>query len=167
MRLYNGHDERMSHILLWIGVLGSALMAGIYFVFSAFVMQSLASIPRPQGIAAMQSINTGILSSAFLPLFFGTTMSSLGLAVWGVLRWGQPGSTSMLIGGVVYVVGMFVCTAAFNVPLNESLDAVDPRGPDAARVWFDYVRVWTRWNHVRTVACVISAVLFAVAVARV
>lgn len=152
----------MTSLALWFGLIGSGIMAGVYFTFSTFVMQSLGSIARPDGIAAMQAINTKILSSAFMPLFWATTLLAFGLAVWGALQ----SSPSALMGGLIYVVGMFVCTAAFNVPLNEALDAVDPASTEAASVWSTYLRDWTRWNHVRTVACTISAVLFAIALAR-
>lgn len=150
----------MSTLALWAGVVGSGVMAGVYFTFSTFVMRSLASIARAEGIAAMQAINTKILSSAFMPLFWATTAMGVGLAVWGGLR----GSPAALIGGVVYVLGMFACTAAFNVPLNDALDAVDPHSSEAAAVWSRYLRDWTRWNHVRTVACTLSMVLFLAAI---
>lgn len=55
---------------------------------------------------------------------------------------------------------MFVCTAAFNVPLNEALDAVDPTGLDAARVWADYLRRWTAFNHARCAASLVSCALY-------
>ena len=139
---------------------GCGMMAGLYFAFSAFVMQSLAAVPGTGGIEAMQSINRVIVRSPFIVLFFGTTIASVALAGWGVFRWGEPGAGALLVGGVVYLVGHFVCTAAFNVPLNDALDVVDPTTPEAARIWADYLRRWTRWNHVRTVACTASCVAF-------
>ena len=87
-------------------------------------------------------------------------LASLALGVWGVARWGQAGSLALVLGGAVYVLGHFGTTAAFNVPLNEALDRVDPASAEAARVWADYVVRWTHWNHVRTVACLASTVLF-------
>jgi len=138
---------------------GCGMMAGLYFAFSAFVMRSLGAIADPAGIAAMQSINRIIVRSAFLPLFALTSLASLGVAVWGVTRWGQSGSALLLAGGLTYLVGHFVFTAAFNVPLNDALDAVDATSPEGARLWSHYLRRWTTWNHVRTVACLASCVL--------
>jgi uncharacterized membrane protein len=51
---------------------------------------------------------------------------------------------------------------AFNVPLNNHLDTVNPVGlsaADAAREWQPYFSTWTAWNHVRTVTSFIGAVL--------
>ena len=71
----------------------------------------------------------------------------------------------MLVGGVLYVVGMFVFTMVFNVPLNNALAAVDPASVEAAEVWARYLKDWTFWNHVRTVASALASVLFVYAIA--
>jgi uncharacterized membrane protein len=46
-------------IAMVIALLGSALIGGIYFAFSSFVMKALARMPSAEGIAAMQSIVSG------------------------------------------------------------------------------------------------------------
>ena len=149
---------------LWFAAIGAGLMAGVYFAFSAFVMTALARMPEAEGIGAMQSINRVIVRSLFMPLFFATTIASLALAVVAVWRWGEPGAVAMFAGGVTYVVGMFLCTAVCNVPLNNALDAVDPAGVEAGDAWRHYLKVWTRWNHVRTVACTLACGLFIAAI---
>ena len=40
-----------------IALLGPALIGGIFFAFSSFVMKALARVPSAKGIAAIQSIN--------------------------------------------------------------------------------------------------------------
>ncbi len=144
--------------------LGCGVMAGVYFAFSAFVMRSLDVLPRAQGVAAMQSINEVILVSGFMPLFIGTTVLAVGLGATGLLTWSDPGSGVMIAAGVVYALGMFLCTAALNVPLNDALAALDPASPDAARLFDHYVDRWTVWNHVRTVASLAASGLFGLAV---
>ncbi len=57
----------------------------------------------------------------------------------------------MLGGAVTYVVGMFCCTVALNVPLNNALGVVDPASAEASGVWSRYLKVWTLWDHDRTV----------------
>jgi uncharacterized membrane protein len=151
--------------LLWFSALGAGLMAGVYFAFSAFIMTSLERIPQAAGVAAMQSINKVILSSAFMPVFWGTTLAGLALAIIGFIRWGEPGALALLAGGIIYVVGMFVFTVIFNVPLNNALDAVDPAGTEAAAIWARYLRDWTFWNTVRTIACLLASALFIYAIA--
>jgi uncharacterized membrane protein len=70
----------------------------------------------------------------------------------------------MLAASLLYVVGMFVCTIVFNVPLNNALDAVDPASAEGATVWAHYLKDWTFWNHLRTVASAAASALFVVAI---
>ena len=71
----------------------------------------------------------------------------------------------MLAGGVLYVIGMFVFTVVFNVPLNNALAAVDPASTEAAPLWARYLTDWTLWNHVRTIASTAACALFIWAIA--
>lgn len=145
--------------LLIATALANALMAGVYFAFSAFIMRAFAELEGGAGAGAMNAINRVILRSAFMPLFWGSTLLSLALAVLAALDRSAPGGAAQLAGGALYVVGMFGVTAAFNVPLNNRLIA----GEKDDAVWALYLRDWTRWNHVRTIACLVSAALFLIA----
>ena len=49
-------------ILTLAAVLGSGLVAGIFFAFSTFVMRALGQLPENQGIAAMKAINVTVLN---------------------------------------------------------------------------------------------------------
>jgi uncharacterized membrane protein len=146
--------------LLWFSAIGCGLMAGVYFAFSTFIMTALARLDQAASIAAMNAINVDIVRSLFMPLFLGTTVAGAAMVVTGVLRVSEPGAVSMIAGGVLYVVGMFVVTMVFNVPLNNALAAVQPSGPEAGAVWATYLKDWTFWNHVRTVASVAASALF-------
>jgi uncharacterized membrane protein len=151
--------------LLWFSAIGCGLLAGLYFAFSTFIMTALGRIGQAPGVSAMNAINETIVRSPFLPVFLGTTLASLALAVLALFRWSEPGSAAMLVGGIIYVVGMFVCTMVLNVPLNNALAAVDPAGAEAAPVWARYLKEWTFWNHVRTVASTAACPLFIAAIA--
>jgi len=137
-------------ILTLIAALGSGLMAGLFFAFSAFIMQALGKRPAPVGIAAMQSINETILNPVFFSVFFGTALLSLALAVMG---WGEAGYGWRLAGGLLYLVGSIGITMLFNVPLNNRLAKVAPESSEGAALWTQYLSVWTAWNHARTVGC--------------
>jgi uncharacterized membrane protein len=150
--------------LLWFSAIGCGMMAGLYFAFSTFIMTALGRIPQAHGISAMQSINTTILQSLFMPLFWGTTLAALVLASFALFRLGETAATPMLAASLLYVVGMFVCTIVFNVPLNNALDAVDPASAEGATVWAHYLKDWTFWNHLRTVASAAASALFVVAI---
>jgi uncharacterized membrane protein len=157
-------DDRLFALTLF-SVLGSALMAGAFFAFSTFVMKALARLTPPQGIAAMQSINLAVINPWFLTPFLGTAAACSLLAASAVLRRDSPDGW-LAAGGLLYVLGTFLVTVAFNVPLNNALARVDPATPDGARVWADYLSRWTTWNHVRTVAALLATGLLVVAISR-
>ena len=146
--------------------LGSSLMAGVFFAFSTFVMRALSRLPAAQGIAAMQSINVAVINPVFLGVFLGTAVACAIAIVEALLHWSAPGSAWLLAGGALYLVGTFLVTMLFNVPLNDSLAKVTPNDPDGPRRWSDYVRRWTAWNHVRTGAALAATALFAIALCR-
>jgi uncharacterized membrane protein len=151
--------------LLWFAAIGCGLLAGLYFAFSTFIMTALGRIGQAAGIAAMNAINVAIVQSLFMPIFLATTVASAALAVIAVLRWGESGAVAMAAGGVLYVLGMFVVTVFFNVPLNNALGAADPASREAASLWARYLTDWTLWNHVRTVSSTAACALFIAAIA--
>lgn len=149
--------------LLWFSITGCGLLAGVYFAFSAFVMTALGRIDQGAGIAAFNSVNAVIARSLFMPIFLGSTLSAAALTVLACFRWGEPGAAAMFAGGLIYVVGMFVVTMVFNVPLNDALAAVVPGSAQTAEFWSRFLRDWTFWNHVRTVASTAALMLFVIA----
>lgn len=153
--------------LAFLSALGCGLMAGIFFAFSTFIMTALARIPPAQGIAAMQSINVVVLNKWFFAVFFGTAVCCLALSITSFVRWQTPGAGYLLAGSLLYLVGTILVTIACNVPLNDALAALDSASADAGRVWTNYLKNWTAWNHVRTIAALAAAASFTVALFRV
>lgn len=149
--------------LTWLSALGAALIAGVFFGFSTFVMTALDHRPPAEGIAAMQEINIVVVRSGFIAVFFATAITSAALAVAALLRWDDPRTTYWLAGALLYVLGTFVLTIICNVPLNDELAAVDPASTDGAAVWSRYLADWTWWNSVRTGASLAATAAFVLA----
>jgi uncharacterized membrane protein len=80
--------------------------------------------------------------------------------VLGLLQWGEPGALAIAAGGVIYVLGMFVVTMVFNVPLNNALARSEPMSADTAPLWARYLKDWRAWNHLRTVASTAASAFF-------
>jgi uncharacterized membrane protein len=148
-------------LLTLICAAGSALVAGVFFVFSVCVMRALSSLPPSHGIAAMQSINVTIVNPWFLSLFLGTAGTCLLALASAVVLWGSAGAASALLGSVLYLVGVLFVTVRCNLPRNDALARVAPDTEAAARLWAEYLSGWTAWNHVRTVAALAAALSFA------
>lgn len=146
-----------------VAALGSGLMAGLFFAFSTFMMRALARLPPGQGIAAMQSINTAIVQSLFLPVFLGTALVCLVVAGAAMWRGLDAGGVMTITGSALYLVGVLGVTIACNVPLNDGLAALDATGPAASGAWAEYVARWSPWNHVRTVSAFGALLAFVLA----
>jgi uncharacterized membrane protein len=142
-----------------IGAVGCGLIAGLLFAFSNFVMRALVQQPPESGMRTMQAINSHIQNPVFFVLFFGTTLTTLFLAVAAALHASQPGSMVLLLGSLLYLVGTFSVTVVVNVPLNNRLAKSSANGSDGVRYWQSYVARWLKWNHVRTITSVSAAAL--------
>ena len=146
---------------LSLGVaVASAVMAGVFFAFSSFIMTALGNIEPAAGIRAMQRINIDVFCWSFSFLFFGLPLLSLGFGIYAVLNLSQPEAIYYLVGSFVYLVGSLLVTAKGNVPLNDALARVDPYAENAVEQWRKYLVTWTRWNHLRAVACLVAGVVF-------
>jgi uncharacterized membrane protein len=143
-------------VVALLGVIGSGLMAGLYFAFSTAVMPALRRVPPAAGVEAMQQVNRVILNPLFLLVFMGTGLVCL-LLVIGAPFSGRPGTVWIVVGGLLYLAGNIGLTMVVNVPMNNRLDAADPRADEGTAIWADYLRRWTAWNHVRAVACAVAA----------
>ena len=143
-----------------MALLGSALVGGIFFAFSSFIMKALADVPSAEGIGAMQSINVVVINPSFLGVFFGTAVLSLVVGGLALAGWGRPSAYFFLGGALFYLVGTILVTMLGNVPLNNQLVAVSPTDPGTREVWEHYLDRWTMWNHVRTAAAMVAALLY-------
>ena len=152
-------------ILTSLAAIAAAAAGGMMYVFSTFVMRGLDRTGPVEAITAMRGINVEANSNpAFLLAYFGATILALVVGVMAVIQLGQPGSVWVLVGAVFGILAAII-TMAFNVPLNNHLDTVDPVGlsvADAAREWQAYFSTWTAWNHVRAATSFIAAVLMLV-----
>src|SRR5262245_39137718 len=152
-------------VLIVLAALGSALVAGVFFAFSSFVMKALARLPAAQGVAAMNSINVVVINRSFLGVFFGTALLCLALGAAALAGATDGRAPWLLAGAAAYLAGSIGVTMACNVPRNVALAKVDPAGSEVTSAWPRYVAAWTGWNHVRTVASLAAAALFVLSLA--
>jgi len=138
-------------------VVATALVGGVFFAFSSFVMPALARLSPPDGIRAMQSINITAVRPPLMTALFGTAVLAIALAI---VRSGQPW---MLAGAALYVVGVIGVTIVAHVPRNDALARVDAVAPGAEDAWRQYLTGWRRWNHVRWITGVASSTAFLIA----
>jgi uncharacterized membrane protein len=150
--------------LALFSVLGTGIVAGIFFAFSNFIMQALARVPDDQGARAMQAINVTVLNPGFFLFFFGSGLIAIAATIAGFMQTTGPSKWWLLAGTLSYILGCVGTTIAFNVPLNDRLEKLDAASDEAASLWALYLVQWTRWNTARTAASAASTVLFTLAI---
>lgn len=143
-----------------VALLGSAVISGVFFAFSSFIMKALARVPSSEGVAAMQSINVVVLNPSFLGTFMGTAALSALIIILTLMTWTGPSAAWFLAGAIAYLLGTFAVTVFGNVPLNEQLALVSGADPAGIAVWDHYLERWTQLNTIRTIAAAAAAVMF-------
>ncbi len=146
-----------------VAALGSAVVGGIFYGFSAITMPGLERLPEAQGVVAMQQINVAAPRPPLLLVMGGTALASAVAVAWAVATSGEPHAPWLVAGAVLYLVGAVVVTGRQNVPLNDALEAIDPASATAATEWAHYLDKWTTWNHIRGVASIAAGAAFVVA----
>ena len=108
-----------------VSVIACGLVAGVFLTLSDFVMKSLAATKPASGIESMQIINGKVYKTRFMVLLLG--MSALSPLLIGYAYFYVSGSASswVIAGGTIYLVGVFLVSLVFNVPMNQRLDAME------------------------------------------
>ncbi|MEM7201170.1 MAG: anthrone oxygenase family protein, partial [Planctomycetota bacterium] len=136
----------------------AALVGGILFAFSTFIMPALARRPAAQAAAAMQAINETVYTPWVMVPFVGTGFALLALTAMAWLGAAPALGAPLHVSGAtgLYVCGCILLTGTRNVPMNEHLATLEPTSDEAARYWPHYGSRWTAWNHLRTAACLLA-----------
>ncbi len=159
--------EHLTENLIWLLIaasVGSGMMAGLFIAFSTFMMKALSSLPNSEGIRAMQAINRFIQRPSFFIVFMGTGLLCL-FIIW--LSYDDSEIAYItLSASFFYLMACIASTIAFNVPLNNQLDTVNADSKQGHDFWHKYLSVWTKWNHLRSIATLATSILFALAISR-
>ncbi|MFG1670576.1 DUF1772 domain-containing protein [Streptomyces sp. Y7] len=134
-------------------VLGAAmvttgLIAGAFYIFACAVMPALARSDDRVFVDVMRDINDVIQNPVFLLGFLGA------LVLTGVSAWQLRGRPyRWWVWGALVAYGLaFLVTVAFNIPLNNGLDAAG----DPATLREEFEDPWVAWNVVRTVLSTVA-----------
>lgn len=150
--------QQLFEVSLVAATLATGLVAGVFLTFSDFVMRALGRAEPAAGIEAMQMINREVYRSLFATLLLGLAFVSILLAVVGIYLAGPDVALWLAAAAGFYILGVVAVTARKNVPMNQRLDRMEHRSPDAHAYWASYTRDWTRWNHLRWVAALAASI---------
>ena len=157
-------SDTLSWLNMFFGLLtlACAVLAGVFFSFSGFVMRALDSLDPGMAVRAMIAINRDVLNPGFLGLFFGCALLPALLVLLWPLGMLPADTTTLVLAGAVFALLGFVITVVRNVPLNEQLRRASTAATHLESAWETYCRPWLFWNHMRCMAYLLAAVAFAV-----
>jgi len=130
----------------------SALLAGVFFSFSSFVMGALDRLGPIERVQAMLNINSVVLNWSFLGLFFASAVLSVILLLMLSMVSLPDGSMFLLGAGAALALAGFLITVTCNVPLNEMLARDHQNGLSPEASWAAFFSPWMIWNHLRGAA---------------
>ncbi|NND34051.1 MAG: DUF1772 domain-containing protein [Saprospiraceae bacterium] len=142
---------------LLIAVVLTGLSAGLFYAWQVSVIPGTRKVTDLTYLQTMQSINRAILNPAFFLIFFGCLIlliiNTIQQLNTGIIFW------LLLSATLIYLIGTFGVTVFGNVPLNNTLEAMDLTrlGEDKAMEFRQvYEQKWNRFHLIRTVFSVIS-----------
>lgn len=156
----------ISHIVLIVTAVMTALISGLFYAWSCSVVPGLARVSDSTYLEAMQQINRAILNPVFFLSFIGTALL-LPLSTW--LHYGPELNARfwlLLLASVVYLAGTFGVTMFGNAPLNDALDAFNLSSASVQELAAQRARFegpWNNLNIIRTMAGVGALILIILA----
>ena len=145
---------------LFIAVLCSGLSAGLFYAWEVSVIPGTRLVSAKSYLETMQSINRAILNPAFFIIFFGTLLFLLNSTYLQYRIATDLSFWLMLAALITYLLGTFGVTVFGNVPLNETLDAVNLEGL-TDEIFTNHRKAYEQqWNQLHTIRTVFSVLAF-------
>ena len=147
-----------------VSVIACAVVSGVFLTFSDFVMRSLNGARTTAGVEVMQVINREVYRTVFMVLLLGWSAFSPILMAYAYTSAAGAATTWIMLGGAIYLAGVFAVSLIFNIPMNRRLDVMDFADAGAATYWSEkYFPRWTFWNYVRALSAAAAAICYLMA----
>ena len=148
-----------------------SLVAGFLFAFAVVVMPGIGKLGDGEFLRAFQVMDGVIQNNqpVFMLVWIGSVVALLVSAALGFGQLDGTGRILMIAAVLVYLLGVQVPTATLNIPLNNTvkaleIDAMDEPAQATARTAFE--SRWNTSNSIRTVLASLVSVLLIVLLLR-
>ncbi|MDX1546300.1 MAG: anthrone oxygenase family protein [Rhodothermales bacterium] len=153
--------------LLFAAAFLCSLVAGFLFAFAVVVMPGIRPLSDRAYLRAFQAMDRIIQQNQplFLIVWVGSILAVVLAAAFGLVHLEGGPLVLLIAAALAYLLGVQLPTVTINIPLNNTIQALDVQALDdaaarAARAAFE--PRWTRWNAIRTtVSSLVSALLLA------
>lgn len=158
-------------LTLIVAALLCSLVAGLVFAFAVVVMPGIRALGDGEFLRAFQVIDRVIQNSQplFLLVWVGSVVALLASVALGFGQLDGVGRLLVIAAALVYLLGVQLPTITINIPLNNTvqaleIDGMDPSAHEAARRAFE--SRWNTWNSIRTVLASVVSVLLMILLLR-
>lgn len=149
-------------MLLFLTILSSGLVAGLFYAYSCSVNPGLHMLGDKEYIQAMQGINSAIQNPVFFISFMGLLVV-YPLCSYQLYRHNGGLSFYLIIGAMlIYFVAVFGSTVLFNVPLNNRLAQFNTNTTSSEQITLmrqAFERPWNFYHSIRMIASIIAFAL--------
>ncbi|ACU05463.1 DUF1772 domain-containing protein [Pedobacter heparinus] len=152
----------MKNTILFLSILTTALMAGLFYSWSISVMRGLKTLPDREFILSMQAMNRAIQNPLFFICFFG---AAIFLLISCYQQFGPSLNREyylLIAATLIYLIGVPGLTIFGNVPLNNMLDSFDVNGSSVdslSKMRLGFEAKWNYLNNMRSIAAILSTCL--------
>ncbi len=147
--------------ILLITTLLTGLSAGLFYAWQVSVIPGTRKLSDLVYLESMQSMNREILNPWFFIIFFGPMVmmiiSSLGLFKIDH----DQGFIWVFVATIIYIVGLLGITGFGNVPMNNTLDAINLSKLTLEQLRETRLAYETKWNQYHLIRTAFSVISFA------
>ncbi|GJQ61897.1 MAG: hypothetical protein SCALA702_09500 [Melioribacteraceae bacterium] len=151
----------MNVTLLFVSTLFSGLMAGLFYAWSISVTPGIGQIDDASYLRAFQSMNRAIINPLFIVVFLGLQI----LLFFVAYQYYQAESGTqfwlILTAAILYAGGVMLVTGIGNVPLNNTLEALNIPEMNLAEMREFREGFEQRWNRLNNLRTLMSLATFA------
>lgn len=148
-----------------------SLVAGFLFAFAAVVMPGLRNLDDGGFIRAFQVIDGVIQDNQplFIFVWVGSVLALVAAAVLGIGALSGAERLLIIVAALVYLLCVQLPTVTINIPLNNTLQKLDPGTMNETtrqHARQDFEPRWNRWNVFRAVCASVVSLLLALLLLR-
>ena len=150
----------MNSVLLVITTLFAGLIAGLFYSWSISVTPGLAKLGDENYLSSFQSMNRAIINPVFLIVFMGLAIL---LILLSYFSYNSPTPVQfwyILSAAVLYLVGVMLVTFLGNIPLNNSLEALQINSMNVEQMASFRLGFESKWNTLNTIRTICSSLSF-------
>ena len=150
---------------LVLTILLCALVSGLLFGFAVVVMPGVAKLSDRDFLLAFKHMD-GIIQNnqpLFMLVWVGSILSVLVSVILGTMDLSGQEAVLLWIGCGWYLLGVQLPTIVFNIPLNNTIQALEIDKLNESELTNSRVNFevkWNRWNKIRTANGIIAVSIF-------